>query len=636
MPYSIVKSGSKFVVQKKDGSKKFGTHDTEADAKKQLDALYANEPKAMRALHLQGALGIARTEWLGDREYLVVPTVALIGDNVIHAVNATESEFVPTSVLSAAGWERQPLMLGHPTKDGVHISAHDPSVLAASSFGFTSNPKVNGRRLGMESWCDVQKLETLGQQTMLADLRAGKPVEVSTGSIVKTLGKSGTHNGKRYTSEWASMDADHLAFLPGGKGACSVEMGCGAHRAAMRVMEGSDELQDLKEGSPMPKALKDIKARILALFDTGEADAAEEAAELIAYNSMRTMLDAAGAQWDETSKLVDALIADEEENPTETRQQESAEETVEDARLDAIRMLCYSMSSALNNIVSVTYKCQLDPVTPSDPRYMEQFKALVGKEISAKNLKTIQAAHDSSHDVHTQTVALGASCDSMKAMATKMKDCPTCEGTGQTKVDGKQQDCPTCSGDGQVRAAESFRAAGCGCQEGTVEKKERIAALVANAHNPVKDITEKTSDEVLTVLEAAAESNKKHADELKAAQAKQTETEEKLKAAQAAQISPEELAHFRSLAAERTASDAAAKATLVERLVPLKTLSKEELEKKSLDELKTLAAFAKVETQPVDYSIKGFPVPRSAEGVDQYAAPDSYGLKALQTKAAAK
>jgi len=42
MPYKIVKSGSKFKVMKKDGSKTFGTHTSRSKAKKQIAALHIN------------------------------------------------------------------------------------------------------------------------------------------------------------------------------------------------------------------------------------------------------------------------------------------------------------------------------------------------------------------------------------------------------------------------------------------------------------------------------------------------------------------------------------------------------------------------------------------------------------------
>jgi hypothetical protein len=251
VPYNVVKRGTKWVVQKKDGSKTFGTHGSKADAKKQLAALYANEPKAaaLRALHLLDATGPPRTEMLDGREHLVVPVVALIGDNVIHAVNAPEAEFVPAKAVAASqGWNGRPLMYGHPTEGGRQISANaDPRVVERQGFGFLSAQRMNGKRLGLEAWIDVARLAKLDAK-MLENVRAGRPVEVSVGAYVQTRAARGETNGKVYKTEWATITPDHLAFLPDTLGACSIDMGCGANRAAMRVTD-SDTLETLMEQS---------------------------------------------------------------------------------------------------------------------------------------------------------------------------------------------------------------------------------------------------------------------------------------------------------------------------------------------------------------------------------------------------
>lgn len=197
-----------------------------------------------RSLHLVGATGKSRTETFEGREHLVVPVVCLIGDNIIHAVNAPSPEYVPASVLNSAGWDGRPLVIGHPARNGKQISANDPTVLEQQGFGFMSGTHVKGKKLGTEAWMDVAKLEKLGQHKMLADARAGKPIEVSVGAYVQTRDVA----GKKYKSEWATMASDHLAFLPESTGACSVEMGCGANRAAMRVCEDRLEVLDNPEG----------------------------------------------------------------------------------------------------------------------------------------------------------------------------------------------------------------------------------------------------------------------------------------------------------------------------------------------------------------------------------------------------
>jgi hypothetical protein len=703
----------------------------------------------LRSLHLRGATGPVRTEMWDGREHLVVPMVALM-EGVIHAVNSPTAEYVSRAALekSVGKWAGHPIVVGHPVGlDGKQISAHSPEVLAKHGCGFIRSSLItDSGRLVHETLIDPARLVALKQDALLADLRAGNGCEVSVGAFVDTNSTKSSFNGKAYDGEWLEIGPDHTALLPGGIGACSREMGCGAHRAAMLVTaEGFEALggpgsgphasttaafhsghggeanphikssvmwaahelgkQAGQRGDPLPKEvkqsrgytmkvdgkvtpwpgekvkglsmnLKSLRAKMLALFDTPEQAASEEAAELIAYQSMRDLFDGVGDQWDAGSKLIDDLIADEEENPTETKQQEEAEETVETARLDAIRMHCYTMIAALQSVCNCCSDQQMPDAPPvSDPRYTEQFKALIGKAISAKNMGTIQKAHDAAHDMHSQTVALGADCKGMRVMAAlptgSQKDCPTCDGTGQVTKDKKQQDCPTCDGTGEVlKAAEDFvssvlRTAACRCEEDGMTKTERIAALLAlsganftacqtdmltnvvpeaqiatlhtlAAKSPADSIIQAkyAADSALAghahglnaAEQAAAdkEAAKKKADDVKAAEAK---TPEARAAAQAAFYA--ENPEIKALVDRQKQQDDAEKTGLVTKLAAAsKALTVEQLNAKPLDELRTLATYAKVET--VDYSIKGVPVPRSAENASEFTPPDPYNLKALQ------
>ncbi len=735
MPYHVIKRGAKFVVEKQDGSKSFGEHDTRAEADRQMAAMYANEPKAaMRALHLRGALGAVRTEMWDGREHLVVPVVAL-QEAAIHAINAKNREFVPVAALTASvdKWNGHPLVVGHPVRDGKQISAHDDAVLAKHGFGFIRQAHMNGTRLGMEAMVDPSRLTALKQDALLADLRAGKQIEVSVGAFVTTNDKKGTHGGRAYDGEWQDITPDHLAFLYGGTGACSVADGCGAHRMAERYLvtaEGFEALSNpeginqyshggqsaaekahtpaehqaaadhhrdtaklessrgrhdaasahlyavnaqqnaanglkgwgstarqasTKAGKASLRAdvkfsrglkgasmnLKSLRAKMLALFDTPEQAASEEAAELVGYNTLKMMAEACGASCDQIMSTIDDLIADEEENPTETSQQEDAEEEVELARLESISMLCMTMMSGCSAMMQQCAKLMApDMPETSDPRYMEAFRVAVGKMISAANMKTIQAAHDSSHTMHASTTALGAQCNGLNLLAAlpdcaqKMQDCPTCDGTGQVKDGKKQTDCTACDGTGVLKAAASAdNNGGQSAEEVSMTPEQKAQALKTLATcgcDEAKIKTLETDDQIVAaMLEQAAkvETDLKAAKTenatLKAA-AEHTPTEEEfLKAAPAS---------IRTLVDRQKAQDATEKAGLVTKLAAAsKALTKEQLEAKSLDDLKTLAAFAKVET--VDYSIKGVPMPRSAASGEDFTPPNPYepGLKALQS-----
>jgi hypothetical protein len=193
--------------------------------------------EAARHLHLLGATGVVRTEMVNGREHLVVPVVALM-EGVIHAANAPTPEFVPAETLkrAAASWVGKPLCVGHPHRGGKQCSANHPEMLASYGFGTIRSAMMKGAKLVMETLVDPLRLKLLKHERLLADLKEGKNVEVSVGAYTVTNRKEAEWNGKKYSGEWVIAEGDHLAFLPDRRGACSLEMGCGAHRAAMHLV----------------------------------------------------------------------------------------------------------------------------------------------------------------------------------------------------------------------------------------------------------------------------------------------------------------------------------------------------------------------------------------------------------------
>lgn len=190
----------------------------------------------LRQLQLVGSTGAIRAASFQGRDHVVVPTVALM-QGVIWPVNAPSAEFVPTSVLRAApqGWNGRPCVGDHPQRNRALVSANSPLVLEEESFGTVFNARILQDRLIVEAWLDPTRAVRVGPVAtrVLERIRNGTPVEVSVGAFVTTETVNGTYNGKPYTTRWTSLVPDHLAFLPEGtRGACSVEMGCGAPRAA--------------------------------------------------------------------------------------------------------------------------------------------------------------------------------------------------------------------------------------------------------------------------------------------------------------------------------------------------------------------------------------------------------------------
>lgn len=630
-----------------------------------------------RHLHVLGATSTARSETLDGREWLVVPVVALM-EGVIHAVNAETPEFVPATALAdnPSSWDGLPLVVGHPVKDGVQISAKTPGELERRGFGVIKSTRFMNGKLGLEAWADITRLEVLGHQQMLADMRAGKPIEVSVGAHVHTRETKGAHRGKQYAAEWTAINGDHLAFLPGGRGACSVDMGCGTGRMAMRMCDDHMELETLEVGKTTMN--KSLRERMLALvtafraggsmFDTPEQAASEEKAEDVAYKVMRLELDQAGTAWDEASGLINDLIADQKTPDTGTTAEESETE-IEQARLEAILSLCMGMYGSLNGVMDAARR-EMNGGVSMPERYMAQkdctvcegkgkvnekdcaacdglgqMKAAAGRRNSASDMKMIQSVHD-------HTVSLGADCTpgnyKVAAAVVPLMDCPTCGGKGSLNDDN----CTACGGTGKLKTAAAMpqlRAA-CSCEENGMNKEQKaevIAALVTDKHSGYREGDEPflnaLSDARLEEFKAAAAANKlaveakdKADDDLRAANAKVTVLEGKLKTAEQAPSEEEWLAKapsgIKALLDHQKAQEAEEREGLIKTLKAVGANTEDELKAMLTPQLKTLAAYAKIK-QP-DFSGRGIPVDRTAGEAEDFTPPDAYAaeLKTLREK----
>lgn len=164
--------------------------------------------------------------------HLIVPVVALVGDIVLHAVNADAPEFVPVSTLSSnvTDWARKPVCLGHPTRNGQQISANDARILEAQGFGTIENPRVSGNKLLMDAHLDEVKAQRIGAGPVLARLKNGETCDVSVGCFVTCEHTPGSHAGRYFVRRWSKIIPDHLGFVP--RGACSAADGCFARAAA--------------------------------------------------------------------------------------------------------------------------------------------------------------------------------------------------------------------------------------------------------------------------------------------------------------------------------------------------------------------------------------------------------------------
>lgn len=166
-----------------------------------------------------------RIDTLEGKEYLVVPMV-MITEGVHDGSNGPlyypESELSKTPVV----WNHKPIVIYHPQINGKGVSACDPIIMETRKVGIILNTHWDDKLRG-EAWLEKEKLNKI-DPTILERIERGEVVEVSTGLFTDNdEAASGTWNGKPYVATAKNYRPDHLAILPTGKGACSVEDGAG-------------------------------------------------------------------------------------------------------------------------------------------------------------------------------------------------------------------------------------------------------------------------------------------------------------------------------------------------------------------------------------------------------------------------
>lgn len=200
---------------------------------------------AYRNLTFRSLAADIRTERYLGEDHIVIPCIALVGDEVVYGMNADGPEFIPAEELefSTLGWSGRPVLYDHPSNS--ISTANEPATLEAMSFGQIFHPRFEDNKLKVEAWCSKRRALDIGQDDLIEAIENGEVIELSVGAIIsldKTPGIA--PNGKRFDSRWYAIQSDHLAIgLSGSQGACNIEMGCGANR----LMSGGK-----KESNPPP------------------------------------------------------------------------------------------------------------------------------------------------------------------------------------------------------------------------------------------------------------------------------------------------------------------------------------------------------------------------------------------------
>jgi hypothetical protein len=170
--------------------------------------------------------GDSSEEVINGEPYVVVPVVMLTED--VH--NGSKGKlYYPADELKASpsSWDKLPITAGHPKKDGKSVLANNEEGLKEFGIGFLENTLWDGK-LRTKAKYNKAKADKADPRIIPA-IKSGKPVEVSTGLLMKIENKKGKFNGREYDGIAREYKGDHLATLLDSEGACNTKKGCGAN-----------------------------------------------------------------------------------------------------------------------------------------------------------------------------------------------------------------------------------------------------------------------------------------------------------------------------------------------------------------------------------------------------------------------
>ncbi len=203
------------------------------------------------------------------KEILSFPVKAL-REQILNCINCLPGgEFVAGSEIKKVlkGWNGQPITINHPRNDrgDLEFANRDDVFLESVKVGFIDNARWAGGFLWVDAHLDrVLAATTVEGRGIIAALLTGaSDVEVSTGYGMELEFNSGRFDGQRYHFTQTEIQPDHLALLPIGiKGACRVEDGCGAARAAQAGLRAAAAGDD-------PSGVEELAARLVRLIGAG-------------------------------------------------------------------------------------------------------------------------------------------------------------------------------------------------------------------------------------------------------------------------------------------------------------------------------------------------------------------------------
>ena len=162
---------------------------------------------------------------------------------------------------SAQQWDGTPVTIAHPQINGEFVSVNDAPDCVV---GHITGARVEGKKLKGYAVMKEQQLISISPQANEA-IQNNEPLDVSIGVFTVNDDNPGEYNGIQYESIARQYRPDHLALLPGERGACSWEDGCGirvntsANHSKNQIVSFSKIVKDeLMENEKTIQAIKDM------------------------------------------------------------------------------------------------------------------------------------------------------------------------------------------------------------------------------------------------------------------------------------------------------------------------------------------------------------------------------------------
>ncbi len=168
-----------------------------------------------------------KVQKLEGRPHIVVPVVMGVA-GVWDGSNGPLLYAADDLKASVPLWNGKPVVVYHPDMR-TNCTAGHPDVFNRQRVGTIFNARFDGSRLKAEAWLDPERLTVIAPK-VLASVKNGLMMEVSTGLFTENQPMPGRYDGVPYTAIARNHRPDHLAILPDQIGACSIAMGAGLCR----------------------------------------------------------------------------------------------------------------------------------------------------------------------------------------------------------------------------------------------------------------------------------------------------------------------------------------------------------------------------------------------------------------------